>query len=184
MHFALTDDQRFLQRTTADFCARELDDSVLRGACADGGALRVAAWKKLAELGLVGLLVPEDRGGGGGSVTDACAVAEVLGRHLAPVPFVGTAIAAAALLRFGGGADQALADLARGDAFSVLLGRHLEEPVAEATVAFDWTAGARGVVLTPVGPPVCTNWSIRRRSRTSTRCTRSGASIPSRWVPR
>ncbi len=151
MRFALSEDQRFLQRTTADFCARELADSSVRDACDDGGVLRAAAWKKLAELGLVGLLIPEDRGGAGGSVTDACVVAEVLGRHLAPVPYVGTAIAAAALLRFAGGEDQALAELGRGEAFSVLLGGHLEEPVAEATVAFDWTVGARGVVLTPGG---------------------------------
>jgi alkylation response protein AidB-like acyl-CoA dehydrogenase len=95
--------------------------------------------------------VPEQQGGSDGSATDACVVAEVLGRHIAPVPYVGTAIAAAALLQLAEGQPEALADLCGGGAYSVLLGDRLEEPATEATVAFDWTQGARGVALSPNG---------------------------------
>ncbi|WP_429428861.1 acyl-CoA dehydrogenase family protein [Nocardia sp. GAS34] len=113
--------------------------------------MRAQAWKTLVELDLVGLLVPEDHGGTGGSVVDACIVAEVLGRYIAPVPYVGTAIAAAALLRFAGGQERALEHLCAGDAYSVVLGARLEEPDTEASVAFDWIIGARGIALSPDG---------------------------------
>ncbi|MDL4775268.1 MULTISPECIES: acyl-CoA dehydrogenase family protein [Thermomonosporaceae] len=152
MHFALSDDQRVLQQTAGEVTARLLADSPVGDARGDGGALRAGLWSKLVELDLVGLLVPEHLGGAGGSLADACVVAEVLGRHIAPVPYVGTAIAAAALLRFADGPEESLARLCRGGAYSVLLGGRLEDPVATATVAFDWVDGAQGVALSPDGP--------------------------------
>ncbi|GAA3942349.1 acyl-CoA dehydrogenase family protein [Actinomadura viridis] len=151
MHFALSEDQRVLQRTTDEICAQLFAVSPVGDARADGGALRAKLWSKLAELDLVGLLVPEHQGGAGGSLTDACVVAEALGRHIAPVPYVGTAIAAAALLRFGDGPDESLARLCRGDAYSVLLDGGLDDPAGTATVAFDWVDGALGVALSPDG---------------------------------
>ena len=151
MHFALSEDQLLLQRTTDELGTQLFSGSQVRDARAGGETLRANAWKTLVELDLVGLLVPEDQGGAGGSVVDACIVAEVLGRHIAPVPYVGTAIAAASLLRFAGGQEKALARLCAGDPYSVLLGARLEEPDIEATVVFDWTIGARGVVLSPDG---------------------------------
>jgi alkylation response protein AidB-like acyl-CoA dehydrogenase len=48
----------------------------------------------LTELGLSGLLVPEWLGGGGGTLTDAVAVAEELGRGLAETSFVAGAVMA------------------------------------------------------------------------------------------
>ncbi|MBN9619363.1 MAG: acyl-CoA dehydrogenase family protein [Actinobacteria bacterium] len=151
MIFGLTQDQLLLQQTTDEVSAQLFAGSSVRDAAVDGGALRATAWSTLVELDLVGLLVPAEQGGAGGSVTDACVVAEVLGRHIAPVPYVSTAIAAAALLRFGDGPAESLAALARGEAYSVLLDDQLHEPAAAATVAFDWSAGARGVVHSPAG---------------------------------
>jgi alkylation response protein AidB-like acyl-CoA dehydrogenase len=151
MHFALSDDQRALQRTTAELSAHLFSDSAVRDSRGDNGALRAEAWRKLADLDLLGLLVPEDQGGSGGTVTDACIVAEVLGRFLAPVPYVGTAIAAAALLRFADGPPEHLAQLSGGDAYSVLLGSQFQEPTGQAVLAFDWSDGARGVALSSDG---------------------------------
>lgn len=151
MHFALSKDQQLLQRTTDDVGAQLFPTSSVHAALDDAVALRADAWRTLAELDLVSLLVPEKYGGAGASVTDACIVAEGLGRHIAPVPYVGTAMAAATLLRFAGGDEPSLAGLGRGEPYSVLLGVGLEEPVSEASVAFDWIDGARGVALSPAG---------------------------------
>lgn len=151
MYFALSDEQQVLQRTAAELSAQLFPDSSVRDSSQDGGALRSRAWSMLTGLDLVGLLVPEEQGGAGGSVVDACVVAEVLGQHLAPVPYVGTAIAAAAFLRFADGPKEELAGLSRGAGYSVLLDGRLTGASSEATVAFDWTAGSRGVVLSPEG---------------------------------
>ena len=51
-------------------------------------------WQGLAELGIPALLVPESAGGVGLACLDAALVAEALGYHAAPAPFLGTAVAA------------------------------------------------------------------------------------------
>ena len=57
-------------------------------------------WRRLAaEVGVTGLIVPEELGGAGGRVADLAVVAEELGRALSPVPFFSTvALATSALL--------------------------------------------------------------------------------------
>jgi alkylation response protein AidB-like acyl-CoA dehydrogenase len=72
-------------------------------------------WKGLVELGIPGLLVAEDAGGVGLSCLDAALVAEALGYHAAPAPFLGTIVAAPlAMARHGGDREVRLADLAAG----------------------------------------------------------------------
>jgi alkylation response protein AidB-like acyl-CoA dehydrogenase len=79
----------------------------------------VPLWKALAtELGLAGLLVPEERGGSGGSAREAAVVLEELGRAAAPVPFLTSSVIAATVLLAaepGGPADELVAGLAAGD---------------------------------------------------------------------
>ncbi len=56
-------------------------------------------WQTMtAELGLAGLLVPEEFGGAGASAREAAVVAEELGRSVAPVPFLGSAVLATSTL--------------------------------------------------------------------------------------
>lgn len=66
----------------------------------DGDRSLVASlWKSIAvDLGLAGLLVPEDRGGAGASAREAAVVLEELGRFVAPVPFLTSAVVATTLL--------------------------------------------------------------------------------------
>jgi alkylation response protein AidB-like acyl-CoA dehydrogenase len=63
-----------------------------------------ALWRTLgADLGVAGLAVPEKFGGAGASWRESAVVAEELGRAVAPVPFLGQALATAALLCVGDG---------------------------------------------------------------------------------
>ena len=56
-------------------------------------------WRALAvDLGLAGLLVPEELGGAGASAVEAAAVVEELGRASAPVPFLTSAVVATTAL--------------------------------------------------------------------------------------
>lgn len=66
----------------------------------DGDRSLVAPlWKALAtDLGLAGLLVPEELGGAGASAREAAAVLEELGRACAPVPFLASAVVATSVL--------------------------------------------------------------------------------------
>ncbi|GAA3552604.1 acyl-CoA dehydrogenase family protein [Nonomuraea rosea] len=70
-------------------------------------------WKTLAgEIGVAGLLIPEEHGGAGASASEAAVVLEELGRAVTPVPFFTSAVMATyALLPSG---DALLGELAEG----------------------------------------------------------------------
>nr|WBO76508.1 acyl-CoA/acyl-ACP dehydrogenase [Streptomyces sp. SBE_14.2] len=73
-----------------------------------------AAWKALTDgMGLAGLLVPEEHGGQGATHREAAVVLEELGRAVAPVPFLTSAVVATEAL-LASDAPDLLADLAAG----------------------------------------------------------------------
>jgi alkylation response protein AidB-like acyl-CoA dehydrogenase len=92
--------ERMAERMAAD--AREGGDPGA-GAGADAGA--DAGWPLLVETGLVGLRLPADAGGGASSAVEVAIVAEALGRHIVPVPFVGPVLAGDLLASAGAPTD-------------------------------------------------------------------------------
>ncbi|MET9911472.1 acyl-CoA dehydrogenase family protein [Streptomyces sp. NPDC006476] len=80
----------------------------------------LAAWKALADgMGLAGLLVPEAQGGQGATHREVAVVLEELGRAVAPVPYLASAVVATeALLECGD--EELLGRLASGRAIGVL----------------------------------------------------------------
>ncbi|HEY8986239.1 MAG TPA: acyl-CoA dehydrogenase family protein [Streptomyces sp.] len=80
----------------------------------------LAAWKALAEgMGLAGLLVPEEQGGQGATHREVAVVLEELGRAVAPVPYLSSAVVATeALLECGD--TELLERLAAGRTIGVL----------------------------------------------------------------
>lgn len=80
----------------------------------------LAAWKALADgMGLAGLLVPEAQGGQGATHREVAVVLEELGRSVAPVPYLSSAVVATeALLECGD--EELLGQLASGRAIGVL----------------------------------------------------------------
>lgn len=63
-------------------------------------------WQDLSDMGLSGLLVPEDHGGVGGSGIDAMIAATEFGRHLALEPFTASIVAGSAALGIAGSNEQ------------------------------------------------------------------------------
>jgi acyl-CoA dehydrogenase len=53
-------------------------------------------WRSLADLGLLGVGIPEERGGSGGGVRELCLLAEQVGAAVPRIPFAGTAAVLAA----------------------------------------------------------------------------------------
>lgn len=108
-------------------------------------------WHTLAaEIGVAGLLIPEALGGAGASYREAAVVAEEIGRAVAPVPFVGSAVVATtALLSVGD--SELLPELASGAVTATLAVPFATGPFAAGPLAV--VAGRRpepGVRL--VGP--------------------------------
>ncbi|HEX6857902.1 MAG TPA: acyl-CoA dehydrogenase family protein [Streptosporangiaceae bacterium] len=80
-------------------------------------------WRRLCgEIGVASLLVPERHGGAGGSLADVLVVMAELGRALAPVPMLGSAVLATAVLLEAGDdtAGRLLPALAAGTTVAAL----------------------------------------------------------------
>lgn len=94
-------------------------------------------WRTLAaDLGVAGLLVPESLGGAGASAREAAVVMEEIGRAVAPVPFLSSAVlATVALLQAGD--TETVSALASGDVTAALV-------VPLTTAPWDAIAGVSG----------------------------------------
>jgi alkylation response protein AidB-like acyl-CoA dehydrogenase len=102
-------------------------------------------WRTLAaELGVAGLLVPESLGGAGAGAREAAVVMEEIGRAVAPVPFLSSAVLATVAL-LGAGDTETVAALAEGDTTAALvvpLSTAPGDPVVGVNIAADGLTGA------------------------------------------
>jgi alkylation response protein AidB-like acyl-CoA dehydrogenase len=111
-----------------------------------------ALWRVLAtEVGCAGLAVPEKFGGHGASWREAAVVAEELGRAVAPVPYLGTALAVAALLTAATGGVASGGVASEGAATGGATGGAAEEGAATGGVAEEGWAGDRLLAAVAAG---------------------------------
>ena len=117
MNFDLTEEQQMLQETVGQLLANECPVTHLREVFDGETGFDQTLWKGMAELGIVGLNVPEAFGGAGLETLDLAVVAETMGYHGAPGPFLGHALAIEAIVAGGSEAQKEkwLPALASGD---------------------------------------------------------------------
>ncbi len=104
MDFSLTDEQRHFVESIRDFCARECGSQEQRERLTEGYQHSHSGeiYKKMADLGWLGVTIDEQYGGSGGGMVDACLFMEETARGLAPIGGYGTTlIVAGAVQRFG-----------------------------------------------------------------------------------
>nr|WP_134207225.1 acyl-CoA dehydrogenase family protein [Mycobacteroides salmoniphilum] len=123
--FEFTEEHGDLRSLVRSWCERVWTPEHMRQ-IADAGTVDLDAWRTLAsELGVVGLSLPEEHGGGGLGVIELSIVAEELGRTLACLPWISSAALGAAALTASGDTE-ALAEwvpaLAGGDTTITLAG--------------------------------------------------------------
>lgn len=121
MDFDFSEEQEILKKSARDFLTAECPVSLVRAVESDRGYAE-GLWKKMAELGWLGLIVPEEFGGTGGSFLDLGILVEEMGRFLAPVPFVPVVLCQSAILRAGTSQQKAaiLPELASGKSIMTL----------------------------------------------------------------
>jgi len=123
MNFGFTEEQELLRKTARDFLGEHAAMKRVRKVMQDPDiAWDTALWERMAELGWMGLALPEPYGGAGLSLVELCLVLEELGRFLAPVPFLPTVIAATAINEVGDEVQRAewLPGIARGEVRATL----------------------------------------------------------------
>jgi alkylation response protein AidB-like acyl-CoA dehydrogenase len=121
MDFGFTDDQREIQRTARQLLSDRARPERVREH-AEAGRSDDALWSELRELGWPGIAVAEEYGGQGLGCIELSILCEELGRSLAPVPFLASAIAAS-VIEHAGTPEQRerwLPGLASGEAIGAL----------------------------------------------------------------
>jgi alkylation response protein AidB-like acyl-CoA dehydrogenase len=117
MDFRLSDEQKLLQDSVGRFIADRYTLEERRGYMKQTDGFSRDNWRSLAELGLLGLPLPEDVGGSGGSGADVMVAMEQFGRGLLVEPYLASVILCGGLLsRLAGPAHRPLLSrLASGD---------------------------------------------------------------------
>jgi alkylation response protein AidB-like acyl-CoA dehydrogenase len=149
MRFTLSDDQQEIKRTAHDLLANRATFAKVREA-AEAGTYDDALAGELGELGWPGIAVSEEHGGQGLGIVELAILLEELGYACAPVPFLGSALAALAI-EHAGSAEQRqrwLPGLASGElrgALGAADGLIPDAPGADVVVVVDAAAGTAHV---------------------------------------
>jgi isovaleryl-CoA dehydrogenase len=104
MDFTFSDEQQHFTAAIRDFCQRECGTQEQRERLTNGYSEQHSAeiYRKMADLGWLGVTIDEQLGGAGGGMVDACIFMEETSRGLAPIGGYGTTlIVAGAVQRFG-----------------------------------------------------------------------------------
>jgi alkylation response protein AidB-like acyl-CoA dehydrogenase len=107
VNFDYSDDQKFLKSEARKFLDARATAKVNRGVLDDASKTHDAElWKAVAEMGWLGTAIPEEHGGLGLGHVELCAIAEELGRVVAPIPFASTVYFFAEAVMLAGSAEQ------------------------------------------------------------------------------
>jgi len=118
MDFKFTKEQELLQRSAREFLEKECTEEVVREVEAGDVGYAPDLWKKMADLGWLGLVFPEQYDGEGMSIVDLAILHEEIGRAMLPCPFMSTVVLSGlTILAAGSEAQKAayLPKIANGD---------------------------------------------------------------------
>src|SRR6201985_2951309 len=153
MNFDFSDDQKQLRDQARKFLGEKCAPKAVRVVLEGKQPYDRELWKGLAEMGFLGVAIPEEYGGAGAGHLELCVIAEEIGRSLAPVPFSSTVyLAAEAILLAGSEAQKQkwLPKIAAGEAIGTLaLFEGTGNPSAQA-IKLSATGGALNGSKKPV----------------------------------
>jgi alkylation response protein AidB-like acyl-CoA dehydrogenase len=106
MDLRFTEEQEMLKTSAKDFLAAECPKTKVRELQDDKIGYSPELWKKMADLGWMGLLIPEAYQGMGLSFQDGMVLIEEVGKGIAPGPFMSTLVATFAIVEGGSEAQK------------------------------------------------------------------------------
>ncbi len=146
LEFDFPDELRLLRETANSFLSDHSPPSLARDVIENGAPFDASLWSRIGDMGWLSATVPEEHGGLAAGHLAVCALAEEIGRAVAPVPFSSSVyLAIEALLRFGSEAQQAryLPGLAAGQLIGTVA--VTESTGVNASETLRTTVSARGL---------------------------------------
>ena len=103
MNFAFSEEQEELRKVVKDFLNAKSDEATVRELMDTESGYDPAVWSQMGEqMGLQGLIIPEEFGGSGYSYVELIVVLEEMGRRLLCAPYFSTVVLAANTLIHSG----------------------------------------------------------------------------------
>lgn len=106
LNLDFSDEQEMLRETVRGICGRHCPLAEVRRLEDDPIGVADALWTEMGELGITGLLVPEEYGGAAMGTLEGVVVQEELGRQLAPVPHLESSVVCADTILFAASDEQ------------------------------------------------------------------------------
>jgi len=141
----LSEEQEILKTSARDFLAKECSKELVKELDESDTGYSAEMWQKMAELGWMGLVFPEEYGGSGGTFLDLVVLLEEMGYNILPGPFFSTVVLGGLPILSAGSEEQKkeiLPRIANGEA---ILTMALTEPSAS------YEASAIAVKASPRG---------------------------------
>jgi len=142
MDFNLTEEQKILQKTARDFLEAECPSAFVRDMETDERGFTSELWNKMAELGWMALVIPEEYEGVGGTLLDLTVMLEEMGSACLPGPFFPTAVCCLGIIE-AGNEDQMKEFLPRISAGELILTLAMTEPLNTRYDPFQITTTAQ-----------------------------------------
>ena len=123
MDFGFSPEQDMMRAAARKLLDAECPSTVVRAMLGDPTAHHPALWRHLADLGAMGILIPADFGGQGGSFLDLVVLLEEMGKSLLPGPFFATSLLGSLTITLAGSPAQQralLPALANGERLATL----------------------------------------------------------------
>ena len=101
MDLRFTETQEILKKMARDFLTTECPKTLVRKLEQSEEGYSPEVWKKMAELGWMGLIIPEEYGGMGYTFQDLGVLLEEIGRNILPGPLIATITSTFLILEAG-----------------------------------------------------------------------------------
>ncbi|MFP6655506.1 MAG: acyl-CoA dehydrogenase family protein, partial [Myxococcota bacterium] len=144
MNFDFSEEQKLLQSTARDYLAEHSSLAHVREIFEADSGTSEALWKGVAELGWLGVAIPEEYGGAGYGYLELAMIAGEIGRALAPIPFGSTVYLAVEAIAREGDADQKkryLTGIASGDLIGTLATTETAGSLTENSISSTFSDG-------------------------------------------
>jgi len=135
MDFGLTDEQEMLKRSAHDFLQKECPKKLARELDESQAGYSPGLWRKIADLGWMGLPFPSRYGGGEGSFLDLAVLLEAMGYNVLPGPFFSSVVLGGLTLLAAGSEAQKMELLPKVSAGELILTLALTEAAATYNAA-------------------------------------------------
>ena len=131
MDLGLDEQQELLKSFARDFLEKECPESVVREMEEDEKGYSPDLWRKMAQQGWMGLIIPEEHGGTGMNLCELVVLLEEFGRALVPGPYISTVVLGAVPIMEAGNDEQKQQLLPKIAAGETIMTMALTEPSAK-----------------------------------------------------